>query len=135
MPKAKIAKESSKRGGRRPGTGGKRPGAGRPPLASQAERDAIAAARAKGRSALPELMELALEATKATKVEFVKDEAGWAPVGDAPDWPVRLRAMEFVANRCGLPAETKVDAPTANAALAALVKGLADGLPDDPSST
>lgn len=124
-------KSANGRGGKRPGSGGKRPGAGRPKKASPAEIDAIHRAREKGRSALPEIMDLMLEATKATKVEFVKDEAGWTPVGDAPDWPVRIRASEWVANRSGMPAEAKVDGPTASAALAALVTGLASDLPED----
>lgn len=133
MGKAKIGKESAKRGGKRPNSGGKRPGAGRPRIMSEVEKTAIEKAREKGRSAMPELMDIMLGALTATKVGFVKSEEGdYIPVGDEPDWPVRIRAAEFIANRCGMPAETKVDAPTASAALAALVAGLASGLPDDP---
>lgn len=132
-PKSPVKRKSNPaRGGRRKNSGGARPGAGRPRRATPAERDAIERARSKGRSALPELIDLALEATKATKVEFVKDEGGFTPVGDVPDWPVRLRAAQFIADRCGMPPEAKVDAPTASAALTALLVSLADGL--DPAS-
>lgn len=123
-----MAKINSKSKGR----GGNRAGAGRPPVATEAEKNAIAEAREKGRSALPALMDIWLEQAKATKPVFEKDPGTgvFENVGEVPDWPARSRAIENIADRCGLPKESKVESDTANAALTAFINGLSAELPD-----
>lgn len=131
--KPKITAKSARHGGARAGSGGSRPGAGRPPVATVEEKDAIAKAREKGRSALPRLMDIWLEQAEATKPVFEKDPSTGAfeNVGDFPDWPARSRAIENIADRCGMPKQTQVESVSVSGALAQLVKDLAAGLPDD----
>lgn len=81
-------------------------------------------------------MDIWLEQARATKPEWTKDsETGeFVNVGETPDWAARSRAIENIADRCGLPKVAVVDAPTASAALTALVIDLSRGLPDDEAA-
>src|SRR5690349_18082256 len=97
--------------------GGPRPGSGRPPAPPSEERDAIRRAREAGRSALPELVEIQLR--------IARDESA--------DLSARQRAIEFIANRVGMPAEQKVTSEGEGASILALVAALGSPLPDDPS--
>lgn len=102
--------------------GGPRPGSGRPPKAAPEERDAIARAREKLRSALPELADIMLS--------FARDPS--------LDFGLRIRAIEFAGDRSGLPKQTQVESASASAALGALLTALAGDMPsdlDDPPPT
>lgn len=80
------------------------------PKPTPAEQDSIAIARNLGRSSLGLAVKRLLEALNAEKVEFVKDDGGFVPVGEIPDHAIRIRAANELCDRFGLPRRTEVDA-------------------------